>query len=186
MVCIYYAGIGFGWVNGFFADIDCYMKRLLKAWNFVLFTYRDSLVAKQSLTNKWVFKGSNRMCKTHGRTYTNIYIYIYLYIYICAIYTTWAGTNHIQVRIKLPVLFSDYLKICPSRNSVQPDLWVCTWKLQWRHDEDDAVSNHQPQHCLLNRLFKAQIKENTKAPRHCRPLWGEFTGDRWIPHAKGQ
>ena len=43
---------------------------------------------------------------------------------------------------------------------------------------------------LLIRLFtqpfiKAQIEENLKAPRHW-PLWGEFTGDRWIPHTKGQ
>ena len=28
-------------------------------------------------------------------------------------------------------------------------------------------------------------KENIKAPRHL-PLWGEFTGDRWIPHTQGQ
>ena len=39
---------------------------------------------------------------------------------------------------------------------------------------------------LLTRLFvQAQIKENTEYPRHW-PLWGEFTGDRWIPHTKGQ
>ena len=31
----------------------------------------------------------------------------------------------------------------------------------------------------------AQIKENIKAPRYW-PLWGEFTGDRWIPRTKGQ
>ena len=31
----------------------------------------------------------------------------------------------------------------------------------------------------------AQIKENIKAPRHW-PLWGEFTGDRWIPRTKGK
>ena len=30
-----------------------------------------------------------------------------------------------------------------------------------------------------------QIKENIKASRHW-PLWGEFTGDRWIPRTKGQ
>ena len=34
-------------------------------------------------------------------------------------------------------------------------------------------------------LIQAQIKENTKAPRHW-PLWGEFTGDRRIPRTKGQ
>ena len=34
-------------------------------------------------------------------------------------------------------------------------------------------------------FFQAQIKENIKAMRHC-PLWGESTGDRWIPLTKGQ
>ena len=34
--------------------------------------------------------------------------------------------------------------------------------LQWRHNEHDGVSNHQPHDYLLNRLFKAQIKENSK------------------------
>ena len=52
--------------------------------------------------------------------------------------------------------------------------------LQWRHNELDGVSNHQPHGCLRNRLCR-QIKENIKAPRHW-PLWGEFTSDRWIPH----
>ena len=32
-------------------------------------------------------------------------------------------------------------------------------------------------------IVQAQIKENIKAPRHW-PLWGEFTGDRWIPCTK--
>ena len=34
--------------------------------------------------------------------------------------------------------------------------------LQWRHNEHDGVSNHQPHDCLLNRLFKAKIKETSK------------------------
>ena len=34
-------------------------------------------------------------------------------------------------------------------------------------------------------FIQAQIKENIKAPRHW-PLWGEFTGDRWIPHTNGR
>ena len=56
--------------------------------------------------------------------------------------------------------------------------------LQWRHNEHDGVSNHQPYDCLLNRLFKAQLKETSKL--HGWPLWGEFTGHRWIPRTKGQ
>ena len=51
------------------------------------------------------------------------------------------------------------------------------WSLQWRHNERDGVSNHQPHDCLLNRLFN--IKENIKAMRHwplCgnSPVTGEF------------
>ena len=34
-------------------------------------------------------------------------------------------------------------------------------------------------------FIQAQIKRNIKAPRHW-PLWGEFTGDWWIPRTKGQ
>ena len=46
--------------------------------------------------------------------------------------------------------------------------------LQWCHNQ--RFPNHQPYDCLLNCLFKAQIKENIKAPRHW-PLWGEFPGE---------
>ena len=38
--------------------------------------------------------------------------------------------------------------------------------LQWLHNDRNGVGNHQPHDCLLNRLFKAQIKENIKALRH--------------------
>ena len=48
-----------------------------------------------------------------------------------------------------------------------------------------CVSNHKSHDCLLNRLFKVQIVENTKAPRHWH-LYGEFTGDQWIPRTNGQ
>ena len=57
--------------------------------------------------------------------------------------------------------------------------------LQWRHNGSDSVLNHQPHDCLFNCLFREQIKENIKAPRHW-PLCGEFTGDRWIPRTNGQ
>ena len=38
---------------------------------------------------------------------------------------------------------------------------------------------------LLIRLFKAQIKENIKAPRHW-PLCGGISLVQWIPRTKGQ
>ena len=34
--------------------------------------------------------------------------------------------------------------------------------LQWRHNGHDGVSNHQPHHCLLNRLFGRRSKNTPK------------------------
>ena len=48
------------------------------------------------------------------------------------------------------------------------------------------TSKTSPASRLFTQSFiQLQIKENIKALRHW-PLWGEFTGDRWIPHTKGQ
>ena len=38
---------------------------------------------------------------------------------------------------------------------------------------------------FVQSFVQAHIKESIKAPRDW-PLWGESTGDRWIPLAKGQ
>ena len=35
-------------------------------------------------------------------------------------------------------------------------------RLQWRHNGRDGVSNHQPHHCLLNRLFRSRSKKRSK------------------------
>ena len=50
--------------------------------------------------------------------------------------------------------------------------------LQWPHDERNGVSNHRRLDCLLNHLLKKL--------RITDPVWGEFTGDQWIPRKKGQ
>ena len=34
--------------------------------------------------------------------------------------------------------------------------------LQWRHDDHDGVSNHQPHDCLLNRLLRRRSKKTPK------------------------
>ena len=69
--------------------------------------------------------------------------------------------------IFLPVIMAAIIWYAP--NMIVPHKWtqVCAqYSLQWHHNECDGVSNHQPHDCLLNRLFKAQIKENIKARRH--------------------
>ena len=49
-----------------------------------------------------------------------------------------------------------------------------------------AMDGVSPASRLFTQPFiQAQVKENIEAPRHW-PLCGEFTGDRWIPRAKGQ
>ena len=34
--------------------------------------------------------------------------------------------------------------------------------LRWRHNGNDSVSNHQPHHCLINRLFRRISKKTSK------------------------
>ena len=34
--------------------------------------------------------------------------------------------------------------------------------LQWSHNDQDGVSNHQPRGCLLNRLFRRRSKKTSK------------------------
>ena len=45
-----------------------------------------------------------------------------------------------------------------------------------------GVSNHRQLNCLFNPLSR-HTEENIKTVRHW-PLWGESTGDRWIPIKK--
>ena len=54
--------------------------------------------------------------------------------------------------------------------------WHILCTLQWRHNESDGVSIHRR---LVYWNFCSGA-ENIKTPCHW-PLWGEFTGDRWIP-----
>ena len=37
-----------------------------------------------------------------------------------------------------------------------------TMPLRWRHNGRDSDSNHQPHHCLLNRLFRRRSKKTSK------------------------
>ena len=38
----------------------------------------------------------------------------------------------------------------------------CFKRLQWSHNRRDGVSNQQPRHCLLNRLFRSRSKKTSK------------------------
>ena len=41
-------------------------------------------------------------------------------------------------------------------------LMAASLSLQWRHNGHDSISNHQPHHCLLSRLFRRKSKKTSK------------------------
>ena len=47
-------------------------------------------------------------------------------------------------------------------HNVFSNIQIAFWSLLWRHNEPDGVSNHQPHHCLLNRLFGHRSKKTSK------------------------
>ena len=58
-----------------------------------------------------------------------------------------------------------------------------TTTLQWRHNERDAVPNHQPHDCILKRLFRRRSKKTSKfrVTGLCAgnsPVTGEFPAQR--------
>ena len=60
---------------------------------------------------------------------------------------------------------------------------VSIWSLQWRHNDHDGVSNHQPHDCLLNRLCRRRSKKTSKlrVTGLCvgnPPVTGEFPAQR--------
>ena len=48
------------------------------------------------------------------------------------------------------------------RDYITGTLSYSSSSLLWRHNGHDGVSNHQPQHCLLNRLFGCRSKKTSK------------------------
>ena len=60
---------------------------------------------------------------------------------------------------------------------------VGLWSLQWRHNEQDNVSNHQPHDCILKRLFgrRSKITSKLRVTGLCAgnsPGTGEFPAQR--------
>ena len=55
--------------------------------------------------------------------------------------------------------------------------------LRWRHNDRDGVSNHQPYHCLLNRLFRRRSEKTSKIRvtglcARNSPVTGEFPAQK--------
>ena len=54
--------------------------------------------------------------------------------------------------------------------------------LRWRHNGRDSVSNHQPHHCLLKRLFRRRSKKTFKSSASPAFVWGIHRGPVNSPH----
>ena len=66
------------------------------------------------------------------------------------------------VEIWMIILTFEYI-ISPWKSSVYPGMmWNVLASLLWRHNGRDGVSNHQPDDCLLNRLFRRRSKKTSK------------------------
>ena len=92
---------------------------------------------------------------------------------------TWMS-NHI------PMLYIDVItKPCPNFDAGKANSARTRSHrtLQWRHNEHDCVSNHQPHYCLPNRLFTRRSKKTSKlrVTGLCvgnSPVTGEFPAQR--------
>ena len=83
------------------------------------------------------------------------FIYFFKYMYITtnikAIYLT--VMNEVSPNIMYPI---------PRPGQSLYILYGCVTTLQWRHNDHDCVSNHQPRGCLLSRLFRRRSKKTSK------------------------
>ena len=52
--------------------------------------------------------------------------------------------------------------LCYGLTAIQHQAITLANPLQWRHNDHDSVSNHQPRGCLLNRLFRRRSKKISK------------------------
>ena len=60
-------------------------------------------------------------------------------------------------------------------------VWMVAETLQWRYNEPDGVSNHQPRDCLLKRLFRSKKTPKLRVTGLCEgnsPVNGEFHAQR--------
>ena len=94
--------------------------------------------------------------------------------------TTWSITQLWGQNWKTTTMFATRILISPGRADTNwsPHGMLCRWTdpacmqvghlttmataLQWRHSGLDGVSNHQPHHCLLSRLFGHRSKKTSK------------------------
>ena len=77
----------------------------------------------------------------------------------------------------------DVMIVFPSKKQKNPKKNNKNKQTKKKHWE--YLRNTGGSRLFIQPSIKAQMKENIKAPHHW-PLWGGFTGHRWIPRTNGQ
>ena len=75
-----------------------------------------------------------------------------------------SNKQHRSLKGAFANVFAKYFCLCVNVFIHQFRYWHGSSRtpLQWRHNERDGVSNHQPSDCLLNRLFRRRSKKTSK------------------------
>ena len=72
-------------------------------------------------------------------------------------------SSDVFIRCSYYVMVRGITVILSSNMAIGIDTWSSRpVTLQWRYNERDGVSNHQPHECLLNRLFRRRSKKTSK------------------------
>ena len=97
----------------------------------------------------------------------------------------WNGyviSSHASLNVWL-LIHAGMAKTDTAELKVRPKTDRAEMTLQWRHNGQDSVSNHQPHDCLPNRLFRRRSKKASKL--RVTGLWagnspgtGEFSAQR--------
>ena len=101
-----------------------------------------------------------------------------LFICLCIYVYTWNKTCFIRRLYSYQWLWKHYMLLRQHNPNYQWDIRKTGGKLSGLCN---SVSNHQPH----STVYSDADKKNIKATRHW-PLYGEFTGYRWIPRTNGQ
>ena len=148
-----------------------YLKYVLLAWYFY---------SRQQPTDKFQLKLST--CETlqrqlvfnfdiAERKFLLIFYPNFAYHFSSRMILLWNCFLYIYLHLEVFQFHLNFTKFCPWRDGVCVcvKLNVCVRSLvqvipslQWRHNGHDSVSNHQPHHCLLNRLSGRRSKKTSK------------------------
>ena len=110
--------------------------------------------------------------------YIIYFFWLYLYFLNILYFFKYSCTNIFHIRSLNTFFWAHKIRSIVIRVSSGTFIWSLkekntlryhwTWKsrkmlsLQWRHNDHDGVSNHQPHGCLLNRLFRRRSKKISK------------------------